>query len=114
MHKTPRERRREATLARILDAALDLVVEGGFDALSMNRLARETDFTPGALYRYFDSKQALLEQIVRTYAGRALTAPAEIPTEPSLQQGLRLAAEQMIVNFQRPEHITFMRFLFQV
>ncbi len=57
---TPRQRRRKANLARILDAAMDLVAEGGFDGLSMHELARRTDYTPGALYRYFTSKDALI------------------------------------------------------
>lgn len=43
---------------------MDLVVEGGLDALSMARLADAVDFTPGALYRYFGSKDALLAQLV--------------------------------------------------
>ncbi len=37
-----------------------MVMEGGLDALSVNQLAKRIDFTPGALYRYFDSKEALL------------------------------------------------------
>jgi len=57
---TPRQRRRQANLDRILDAAMDLVVERGFDGLSMHELARRTDYTPGALYRYYAGKDALI------------------------------------------------------
>jgi len=62
--KSPRARRHDANLTRILDAAMDLVAEGGLEALSMARLAGAVDYTPGALYRYFDSKDALLAQLV--------------------------------------------------
>jgi AcrR family transcriptional regulator len=62
--KTPRARRHDANVTRILDAAMDLVAEGGLDALSMARLAEAVDYTPGALYRYFDSKDALLAALV--------------------------------------------------
>ncbi|MBL8911868.1 MAG: TetR/AcrR family transcriptional regulator [Archangium sp.] len=58
--KTPRARRRDANLSRILEAAMELVAEGGLEALSMGRLAEAVDYTPGALYRYFPSKDALL------------------------------------------------------
>lgn len=58
--KTPRARRRDANLSRILEAAMDLVAEGGLEALSMGRLADAVDYTAGALYRYFPSKDALL------------------------------------------------------
>jgi len=62
--RTPRARRHDANVARILDAALELIADGGLDALSMARLAAVVDFTPGALYRYFASKDALLSRLV--------------------------------------------------
>ena len=60
----PRARRREANLARIVDAALALVAEGGLEALQMARLADAVDYTPGALYRYVESKDALVALLV--------------------------------------------------
>lgn len=62
--KTPRARRHGANTTRILDAAMDLVAGGGLEALSMARLAEAVDYTPGALYRYFKSKDALLAGLV--------------------------------------------------
>ena len=62
--KTPRARRHDANVTRILDAAMELVAEGGLDALSMARLAAAVDYTPGALYRYYRSKDALLSAMV--------------------------------------------------
>jgi AcrR family transcriptional regulator len=65
----PRARRREANLERILDAALALVARDGLDALHMARLADAVDYTPGALYRYVASKDALIAALVaRTLA----------------------------------------------
>jgi len=57
---TPRERRREQNRRRILDTASALVTDGGLDALTINGLARALDYTPGALYRYFPSRDALV------------------------------------------------------
>ena len=62
--KTPRARRHDANLLRILDAAMDMVASGGLEALSMAKLAETVDYTPGALYRYFGSKDALLSKLV--------------------------------------------------
>ena len=67
LHQTPRARRRDANLARILDAAMELVAGGGLEALSMGRLAAAVDYTPGALYRYFPSKDALLARFDHEY-----------------------------------------------
>ena len=57
---TPRARRRRARLAAILDAAMGLLVSEGLDGLTIQRLAQAVDYTPGALYRYFDSKDAII------------------------------------------------------
>jgi AcrR family transcriptional regulator len=60
----PSARRRDANLGRIIDAAIALVAESGLDGLSMARLAHAVDYTPGALYRYVDSKDALIAVVV--------------------------------------------------
>jgi AcrR family transcriptional regulator len=62
--RTPRARRHDANLHRILEAAMEMVAAGGLEALSMTRLADAVDYTPGALYRYFGSKDALLSKLV--------------------------------------------------
>lgn len=62
--RTPRERRHDENLRRILDTAMRQVEEDGFGALSVNKLAEAVDYTPGALYRYFGSKDALLSRLI--------------------------------------------------
>ncbi len=62
--RSPRERRHDGNLARITDAAMRMVEKGGLEALSINKLAAAVDYTPGALYRYFGSKDALLAALV--------------------------------------------------
>lgn len=84
--RSPRERRRETVVARILDTAMETVTSLGFGALSMNKLADAVDFTPGALYRYFDSKDALLSSLVNRILvevnGRVAAAVLEAGDEP--------------------------------
>ena len=55
--KTARAKRREETSAAIVEAALAIVTEEGFDALTMKRLADELGYAIGAFYRYFPSKE---------------------------------------------------------
>ena len=45
---------------RILDAAVDLASEGGYDAVQMRAVADRADVALGTLYRYFPSKVHLL------------------------------------------------------
>ncbi len=61
----PRTRRRDAALGRILDEATALIGREGLEGLSMARLAEAVDYTPGALYRYFTSKDELLSRLVQ-------------------------------------------------
>lgn len=60
----PRQRRRAANRERILDAAGELVFGEGVDELSIKKVAEAADYTAGALYRYFPSKDALLAAVV--------------------------------------------------
>lgn len=60
-----RQRKRAARKDAILKTAMDLVMEGGLEGLTIHRLARELDYTPGALYRYFPSKGAVLAELQR-------------------------------------------------
>src|SRR5262245_30787011 len=60
-----RRRRTDAFLA----AGLHIVTEEGIEALTMARLAAELDTAPGAVYRYFDSKQDLMAAIEATAIG---------------------------------------------
>lgn len=57
---TKRAKRREKRTREIVDAAMQIVAEGGIDALTMPRLAEEAGAAVGALYRYFAGKDALM------------------------------------------------------
>lgn len=57
---TPRARRRAKRRQSILDTALELIGTHGLDGLTVHALATALDLTPGALYRYFKSKDEIL------------------------------------------------------
>ena len=48
----------------ILSAACDLLVTGGLDGLSMRKLATRVGVTAPALYRYYESKETVLVDVV--------------------------------------------------
>ena len=64
----PAERRRLQSRAEarraILDATEALLVEDGFDAFSMRRLAERCGYTPPTIYHYFGDKQHLLDELL--------------------------------------------------
>ena len=57
------------TRERIMDAALKLFVEQGYQKTSIAGIETEAGLAPraGAFYRHFDSKQALLTELVKTH-----------------------------------------------
>ncbi|WP_203712949.1 TetR/AcrR family transcriptional regulator [Asanoa siamensis] len=60
---TRRERLRTSTLSEIKEEARRLLVTGGPDAISLRAIAREMGMTAPAIYRYFDSLDALVEAL---------------------------------------------------
>jgi len=54
-----REERKEATRRAIVAAALRLLEERSFSALSLREVTREAGIVPAAFYRHFDSMEAL-------------------------------------------------------
>ena len=63
-----RARRRE----RILGAAADILVEVGLRQATMEGIARRLKTSKIALYRYFETKDALIDGVLERIAGRVL------------------------------------------
>jgi AcrR family transcriptional regulator len=62
----------------ILNAARDLVSEGGFAAAQMTEVARKAGVATGTLYRYFPSKEELCRQVFREVSAREMNVLASI------------------------------------
>lgn len=61
-----RERYRRETRDEILRTARQILIEQGADHLTVREIARRTEFTPSALYRYFEGgRQEILLAITR-------------------------------------------------
>ncbi len=73
-----RAEKREAQLARILEASRTCFVRSGFRGASMHDICREAEMSPGALYRYFPSKEAIIEAIAENDRQGDLASLAQI------------------------------------
>ncbi len=62
--KEYKEKEKEQRLNLIIDAAEKLFFAKGYDMVSMDEIAAEVGLTKGALYRYFENKEALFFSIV--------------------------------------------------
>jgi AcrR family transcriptional regulator len=72
--------RREA----FLDVAQRLIQTRGYEQMSIQEVLDELETSRGALYHYFDSKQALLDGVVERFADTAMAAVAPILADPEL------------------------------
>ena len=60
--KEPEIRRQE-----ILDTAMSVFMEKGYEAATMRDIAAAMDVVPGLCYRYFESKQVLYDTVIEQY-----------------------------------------------
>jgi AcrR family transcriptional regulator len=71
-----------STRERILDVALDLFTEKGFDGTSLREIAERLDVTKAALYYYFPSKDDILMALhmrIHEFGREAMQQMAEEP-----------------------------------
>ena len=59
-----RDREKHELRGKILDAARELFVEQGYDAVTMRKVAERIEYSPTAIYLHFADKAALLHEIV--------------------------------------------------
>jgi AcrR family transcriptional regulator len=57
------EARRAAQRQRVLDAALECFDRRGFHRTTMQDIVKESSLSPGAIYGYFESKEAIVEAV---------------------------------------------------
>jgi TetR/AcrR family tetracycline transcriptional repressor len=88
---------RGLTTERVVDAALRVADEGGIEAVSLRRLARELGVTPMAIYRHVRDKSQLLDLMADRLLEQLELAPADVPT---WQGRLRRLASSLLAVLQ--------------
>ncbi len=72
-----------ARRAQILQAAIDLLAEGGYGAASLSGIAKRIGASKGVISYHFDGKDELLAQVMTTVLGQAgafMSPPVEAAT----------------------------------
>lgn len=63
--ETRRERERAELTERIMDAAREMFVRDGYEAVTLRKIALAIEYSPAAIYQYFKDKRALVKAIIR-------------------------------------------------
>ena len=96
------ERRRDQTRAEILDTARDVVLRSGLAGFTLAEVAEELALTKPALYYYFDSKEALLfELVLREWVGAATEVQVAVD---ATENGADAVEQLMRTVFDRYRH----------
>ena len=74
----PARRRPDERPDEILSAALEIFSEKGFAATRVEDIARRASLSKGAVYLYFESKEAMLKALVEQSAGQVANAASTL------------------------------------
>lgn len=89
-----RRRNPHATRDRLVRAALELFTTRGYHASTTPQLARKAGVAEGTIYRHFESKEHLLNELYRAAVRLLLSFVKEAPPNASCRDRLQAIAEQ--------------------
>ncbi len=88
--------RSQLTVEEIVQAAMDLLERDGIDRLTIRALASRLGVAPGALYYYFEGKEALLQRL-----GQTIFNAVPPPPRGTWQKQLRAHIKDIVATFSR-------------
>ena len=107
--KERRTREREETRSRILDAAREMFVQDGIEAVTMREIAKRIEYTPTAIYHHFRDKQALIEELCLIDFRSLAQAFQKIGRiEDPIERVRRIGLVYMDYALEHPSHYRFM------
>jgi AcrR family transcriptional regulator len=95
---------------QIMEAALRVFAEKGYPNTSNKDIAREAGITPGLIYHYFESKEALLKAIFADRSPQKVirSIPPEMLEQPPAFF-LRFLFTQMLISVEDPKFMALLR-----
>jgi len=91
---------------QVIEGARAVFMSAGFDAASMNDIARAAGVSKGTLYAYFDSKEALFEALIREERAhqpeRTISFPAD---EPDPAKALAIYGRLLVEKITRTDKL---------
>lgn len=106
--RPPNPELRTAKHGRMLNAAMDLFVDRGYEHVTVEQIARAAGQSKGAFYWYFKDKEDCLQQIVRVWAQKMDSALTQAMTNRDSRPRDRLLS---ISDFRKWSDKDFQRFV---
>lgn len=118
MVKTAQKTQKTQTMTdkkqKILDTAIDLFVENGIHATSMQALAKAAGVATGSIYTYFDSKDTLVTEIFHAIVAESVAVVTENydPSRSVRACFFYLLAQKIRYDIDNPHKFRFMGMCF--
>ncbi|BBX43196.1 TetR/AcrR family transcriptional regulator [Mycobacterium simiae] len=94
-----------ATKARIVAGAAALVQEHGVAGTSLDAVMTATGTSRSQLYHYFDNKDALIGEVIKTQFGRVIAAQEPLLRELSSWEGLQRWCDHLVAMVRETQGI---------
>ena len=105
-----RVRKGERTRSRILNAAASVLAREGYAAATLTEIAAVAKMQAGSLYYHFDSKEAIVEEVLRVGIDHARTAIREalavVGAQASGRERLNISVEVYIKHITKDSDFT--------
>lgn len=109
------ERRKERTKQSIVNAAMQLIREHGYDATTMEQIAEEADIAKGTLYNYFSVKEAIVSEFIRrTSVEKNSERLARLPALPDTRTRMMIVFSELMVGVRAQKEIFEKYFVYQL
>lgn len=100
--RTPNPEKQEARRRQIMEAAIGCFGKKGFHGTSTNEICAAAGMSPGNLFHYFPSKQALIAAIVENEHAAFVARFAELRDEPDAFVALEKLARAVLEKYSNP------------
>lgn len=109
------ERKKEETKGKIINVALQLFKQQGFDATTMERIAEIVDIAKGTLYNYFPVKEAILNEFIqRSFRERNAERIQQVRKAADTRSRLKLALGELMRGVQAEKEIFEKYFVYRI
>jgi len=104
-----RERERTELRGKILDAARELFVADGYEAVTMRRIAQKIEYSPTAIYLHFKDKPELVAELVaKDFAALAMHFAKLSTIEDPVERLVRCGRAYVDFGLANPNHYMMM------
>jgi AcrR family transcriptional regulator len=109
------ERKKEDTRRKVLETALGLFRQHGYDAVTMEQIAAQADIAKGTLYNYFPVKEAILDEYIRrSFREHAVERSARIRSLPDTRARMTSILNDLITGIRAQQELFERYFTYRI